>query len=120
MNNVESLKKLHEKLGGNPSDVESIATTAEMIEVLSELEIGGDGSSDVYITLKNISTGSSNIIRDSSIVELLKSVEDYTKIVFTNGTKYYRCFAKDQSGPSTYFYALRNVSDDVGTILFVA
>lgn len=41
MNNVESLKTLYTKLGGNVEIVENINTTAEMIDSLSELEIGG-------------------------------------------------------------------------------
>lgn len=69
MNNVESLKMLHAKLGGNPSDVDGVNTTAEMIEALSDLEIGGGGSSavaPVMIDMTNAPT-SGNITLDEEV-----------------------------------------------------
>lgn len=47
MTNLEALKKLYAELGGNPSDVADMTTSAEVIGVLNE--VAGGGSSEPYI-----------------------------------------------------------------------
>lgn len=41
--NVQALKNLYERLGGNPADVADISTNADMINAIAALDIGSGG-----------------------------------------------------------------------------
>ena len=76
MTNLDSLKKLYADLGGTPSDVANMTTSAEVIEALSAVAGGGGGGSSktllVTVTLVKNQSITCNT-RFSTIVDAIKN-----------------------------------------------
>lgn len=92
MQNVEELKNLHARLGGNADDVSNLKTNAEVINALSVANVGGGDSSDnifyVYIKYEN-----GEYTADHTHLEVLEAFEAGKRIIISffprgNGSMY--------------------------------
>ena len=66
MDNVQALKNLYEQLGGDPADVADISTNADMINAISNLDIGGGGSEPFVVDVSWDSTSSKYVTTKTS------------------------------------------------------
>lgn len=80
MKNVEALKKLYIKLGGNAEDVANVTTIADAIDKLTEVAQGGGSGGEPFVVTLTI-TGESSATGDKTAAEIKEAVEAGKQIV---------------------------------------
>lgn len=80
MKNVEALKKLYIKLGGNAEDVANVTTIADAIDKLTEVAQGGGSGGEPFIVTLTF-TGDTTATGDKTAAEIKEAVEDGKQIV---------------------------------------